>query len=334
MAYHPRRGVVDLYGGRQDLERGVIRCVGNPMERFSEDALRILRGVRFAAQLGYTIADETAEAMISLRENLNLISKERIQVELVKLLTSAHPETFYLLYEYGITKIIMPEFDVCMRTPQNNQYHSFGVGDHILRVLMQVKGTKRLRLAALFHDFGKPETLTLDEITGETHFYGHAKASARIAKSILRRLKFDNDTIEHVERLVRYHGYRLDNPTQKQVRRRLWQVGQEDFLDLLELMRADALGKHCGRDAVTDRTLENLQRMEQLYHEILQEGQCISLKQLAVKGGDVIALGVKPGPAVGEMLGRLLEMVLEEPEKNERDVLLEQVAVWLKETQE
>ncbi len=329
MAYHPMRGVVDLYGGRQDLEQGVMRCVGNPMERFSEDALRILRGVRFAAQLGYTIADDTAEAMISLRENLRLISQERIQVELVKLLTSDHPETFYLLYEYGITKIIMPEFDACMRTPQNSRYHSFGVGDHILRVLAGVEGTKRLRLAALFHDFGKAETLTVEPETGITHFYGHAEVSAKIAKEIMHRLKFDNDTIEHVERLVRFHDARLNEPTPRQVRRLVYRIGAEDYPDLLKLMRADSLGKHLEADGVTEKTLQNLQKMQELYQEICEENQCISLKQLAVKGGDIITLGVKPGPAVGEMLHRLLEMVLEEPKKNEKEVLLQQTKVWL-----
>ena len=204
MAYNEKEGLVDAFGGIGDLERGQIRCVGDPRERFTEDALRILRAVRFSAQLDFEIEAETKAALAEFAPRLTKVSAERIQVELMKLLTSDHPEVFRVVWETGITAVILPEFDACMETPQHNPHHCWNVGEHILRTLTGVEKDKALRWAALLHDMGKPATRTTDE-QGIDHFHGHAKLGAEMANGILRRLKFDNDTRKRVVRLVEFH---------------------------------------------------------------------------------------------------------------------------------
>ena len=195
MAYNDKDGIVDIFGGMQDLEKHMIRCVGNARERFSEDALRILRGVRFAAQLGFEIDEETKEGMKLLAPTLENISAERIQVELVKMLTSDRPELIRTAYELGITKVFLPEFDRMMETKQETLHHMYTVGEHTIHAMMNVRNDKILRLTMLLHDTGKPEYKTMDE-DGVAHFKMHALGSERIAKEVLRRLKFDNDTLQ------------------------------------------------------------------------------------------------------------------------------------------
>ena len=176
MAYNDSEGLVDVFGGRADIEQKVIRCVGNAEERFGEDALRIMRAVRFSAQLGFTVDPDTAEAAKKLAGTLSKISAERIQTELVKLLVSPHPDYLRYAWEYGITAVVLPEFDRTMETPQNNPHHCYNVGEHTLEALRNIEADKTLRLAALFHDFGKPQTHTTDA-DGIDHFHGHAKSS-------------------------------------------------------------------------------------------------------------------------------------------------------------
>ncbi len=178
MAYNPKDGLIDLYEGMQDIERGLIRCVGDAKERFTEDALRMMRAVRFSAQLGYTIEEKTKAAVRELAPSIRNISAERIQTELVKLMVSAHPDYLRTAYETGITGQILPEFDVCMKTEQNNPHHCYSVGEHILHTLSYVEANKALRLAMLLHDIGKPSTLTVDE-EGITHNHGHADADRK-----------------------------------------------------------------------------------------------------------------------------------------------------------
>ena len=324
MAYHPVRGLVDLFNGREDLTQGVIRCVGAARERFGEDALRILRAFRFAAQLGFTIDDETVEAAKELAANLELISKERIAAELVKLLTSDHPEEFMCLQECGLTRYILPEFDECLRTEQNTPFHAFNVGVHTIKVLCGVSADRVLRLAALLHDIAKPKTLTVDE-NGRTHFFGHAKLGVKMAGEILRDLKFDNETIRRVAHLIEYHDDRFykNGVTPRIVRRALCRMGSEDFPLLLELMRADAKGKLAEPNAETVETLKALDQVEQVYEEILAAGECFSLKDLKITGRDLIAMGFAPGPKLGETLNRLLEAVVDDPALNTREALTE-----------
>ena len=208
MAYNDKDGLVDAFDGVGDLERGVIRCVGAAVERFTEDALRMLRAVRFGAQLGFSIEDETREAIVSLAPNIAKVSAERIQIEMVKLLTSGHPELLRTAYETGLTAVFLPEFDEMMKTPQNNPHHCYSVGEHTLHALMEIQPDKVARITMLLHDVAKPMCRTTDE-HGVDHFYGHPQEGSLVAKKILRRLKFDNDTTDRVCRLILCHD---DNP--------------------------------------------------------------------------------------------------------------------------
>lgn len=321
MAYNQEEGLVDKFGGLEDLEAGIIRCVGNPAERFQEDALRILRAVRFAAQLSFTIEERTLEAAGELAHTLSRISAERIQTELVKLMVSRHPEYLRIAYTKGITKVFFPEFDRAMETKQRHIHHCYSVGEHILHSLCHVKEDKALRLAMLLHDIGKPKVLTVDE-EGITHFYNHAVVSAEMAEQILRRLKLDNDTIQRVCKLVLYHDFgSAVEPDMRIMRRALHKIGEDAFPDLFAVKRADILAQS---DYQRQEKLERVDRWQQLYEEILEKQQCVSLKTLAVKGSDLIDIGWKPGKKLGEVLQKLLELVLEDPAWNTRARLLEE----------
>lgn len=316
MAYNDRCGMVDAFGGIEDLKHGVIRCVGVARERFEEDALRILRAVRFAAQLGFEIEKETADAARTLAGNLKDISAERIQTELVKLLVSPHPEMLRTAYELGITRVVLPEFDVMMETPQHHPHHMYSVGEHTLKALEFTDPEKVLRLSVLFHDFGKPQTRTT--VDGVDYFHGHAKISAQETVRIMRRLKFDNATMDQVKRIVLYHDVR-PQPDERQIRRLLHRAGEDIFPGLFQVMGADILAQSEYRKM---EKLVNLERVHQVYDEILKRKDCISLKNLQVTGKDLIAAGMEPGKKIGEILNQMLEDVLETPEHNEREYLL------------
>ena len=320
MAYNDKDGLVDAFDGMGDLARKVIRCVGNPMDRFTEDALRIMRAVRFAAQLGYEIEEKTREAITALAPNLSKISAERIQVELVKLLVSAHPDMVRDLYELGITDVILPEFSLLMHTEQNNDHHKYNVGEHTLHSLLLVPADKVLRLTMLLHDIEKPSCKSVD-VNGKDHFYGHPEKSAQTARKILRRLKFDNDTIARVSALVRIHD---DNPelTPKAVRRGINRHGLEQYPALFAIKRAD-MGAQS--EKYYERKMEYLDGFEAIYHQILAEGDCLTLKDLAVSGKDLIGVGIEPGKAIGEILEQMLLDVLEAPERNTKEVLLKRL---------
>ena len=322
MAYNERNGLVDIFGGMEDIDRGIIRCVGNAEERFGEDALRIMRAIRFSAQLGYRIEDNTKTAIKKLAPTLRAISAERIRVELEKLLCSPHPDYIRDAYEMGITKVILPEFDVCMETPQKHPHHQYNVGEHILHTLNHVKADRVLRLAMFFHDIGKPGMLSVDE-EGIHHFYNHPEESERITRSILRRLRYDNDTIAKVCQLVYYHDYCNGVvPNERLVRRALHRVGEEMFPYLFPVMRADVLGQS---DYMRQEKLDNIDLWESVYEKVKAAGQCVSLKTLAVTGKDLMAMGIPEGPKLGQTLNELLELVLEHPEWNEKERLLEEL---------
>lgn len=317
MAYNDEEGLVDEFGGIEDLAKGVIRCVGNAEERFSEDALRILRGVRFAAQLGFVIDADTREGMRKLAPNLRKISAERIQVELIKMLVSDRPDMLREAYHLGITKEIIPEFDVLMQTEQETPHHMYTVGEHTLRAMENVRPDKVLRLTMLLHDMGKPQCKTFDE-TGRAHFKKHVLESERIAKQILKRLKFDNETLKRVTRLVLYHDYRM--PAQDcAVRRAMNKISEEEFPYYIEVRRADMLAQSMYK---REEKMKNLENIEAIYMKIVEEGQCVSLKNLAVTGTDLIEAGMKPGKEIGEKLNQMLELVLENPEYNNKETLL------------
>ncbi len=340
MAYNKEKGLVDAFKGLSDMQEGIIRCVGSATERFEEDALRILRAVRFSAQLGFAIEEETLKAVRNKAHNLKNISAERIRVELDKLIMSPHPEKLILAYETGITKVIFPEFNKMMETEQNNYYHIYSVGEHTIKTVQALtksgqeyatktgnyqseeerlpfssKERAMLCWAMLLHDVGKPDCKSTNA-KGD-HFYGHAKIGAQKAREILRRLKFDNETVDTVFRLVLWHDYRF-TLTPPAMRKAVNKIG-EDIMDMLfEVQKADILGKN---PEVFDEKLRTLNQAKNLFYEIRQKQECVSLKSLKIKGKDLIALGFKPGAELGKTLSDLLNVVLENPELNDKESL-------------
>ena len=312
-----KRGLVDAFGGIRDIENKIIRCVGNPVHRFEEDALRMMRAVRFSAQLGYEIEEETKNAMTKLSGNLTKISAERIQVELVKLLVSSHPDYLRVAYETGMTKVFLPEFDKSMVTKQNNPHHIYTVGEHMLHSLEYVRADKVLRLSMLLHDIAKPETLKTDD-QGVDHFYNHPELGEEIAGKILKRLRFDNDTITKVRKLVKYHDQKLSLKPEK-LRKAIVKIGPELFPLLLEVKEADMLAQSNYRREEKQKELEDIQRV---YRQIMDANDCLALKDLALTGKDLIEQGMKPGKELGETLQKLFDYVLEYPEYNKKDTLL------------
>ncbi len=317
MAYNDTDGLVDIFGGMEDIERKVIRCVGDPRARFTEDALRLLRAVRFAAQLGYTIEEETRKAMKEIAGNLKKISAERIQVELVKTLVSPNPFMMKDAYELGLTKIFMPEFDLAMETEQHNRHHMYTVGEHSLVAVQNIRADKVLRLTMLMHDFGKPLCITTDE-EGIDHYYGHPAKSEEIAREILHRLKFDNDTIRKVCILIRHHDERIE-PGVKYMRRAIARIGEEAFPDIFEVQEADICAQS---NYKRESKIANLEANRKDYEEICTKKQCVSKATLAVTGKDLIACGMKPGKEIGAVLDAMLQDVIESPEHNEKVYLL------------
>ena len=320
MAYHPVRGLVDLFGGADDIASGVIRCVGDPEERFSEDALRMLRALRFSAQLGFSVEEGTREAIRHKAETLQHISAERIQAELVKILVSPHPDILRDAYSLGVTKVFLPEFDVCMETEQNTPHHCYTVGEHILHALLLIPEDRILRLSILLHDIGKPAVKTTDP-DGRDHFKMHPVVGEKMAETILRRLKFDNDTIHTVCRLVLYHDVRPKG-NMTSVRKAVNRIGEDLFPSFLLIQNADIRAQSM---YLRKEKLGGLGEVSACYQEIVRLNQCLSLKDLAVTGRDLIGEGIRPGKEMGQLLAALLEHVLEAPEDNVREVLLDLV---------
>lgn len=318
MAYNDEQGLVDIFGGIEDLHSKTIRCVGNAEARFGEDALRILRAVRFAAQLGFEIEEETRKGIVKLAPTLANISAERIQAELIKMLVSPNPALLRTAYELGITKVILPEFDEMMKTEQETPHHIYSVGEHTLKAIELIRGDKVLRLTMLFHDIAKPKMKTIDA-NGVAHFKMHDVQGVEMTKSILRRLKFDNDTLGKVAKLVQYHDYRIPAES-KRVRKAMNKIGEDLFPYYLEVRKADALAQS---EYMRNEKLQNICDMETCYREIIEKKQCVSLKDLAISGSDLIADGMKPGKEIGHVLSALLEMVIENPEFNTKETLLE-----------
>ncbi len=305
----------DPFGGQADLQRGILRCVGDPDRRFQEDALRILRGLRFAAVLGFSLEPKSAEAIRRNREGLRDIAPERIQTEFFKLLPGNHAAEVLRGYP-EVFGVFWPELPAMVGFDQRNRHHCYDVWEHTLHALAAVPGDLVLRCTMLLHDVGKPDSFTLDP-AGVGHFYGHPAVSRRLADEMLRRLKCGTDFRETVVRLVEWHDRDIPR-TDKSIRRALRILGEEDLRRLILVKRADNLGQ---APAYRDRQKE-LDKAEEILNRLLAEDACFSLKQLAVKGGDLLALGLS-GPAVGAALEELLGKVMDGALPNERAVLLE-----------
>lgn len=347
MAYNPKTGIVDKFDGVGDLERCRICCVGEPMERFDEDALRMLRGIRFAGQLQFALEEKTFSAIADRASTLVNVSAERIRTELTKLLLSAGSDRLLLAVKTGLSRYFLPELDDMLGTPQHNPHHCYDVGRHSLEVVRQInllwacsglsaKEHAMLVYAALLHDVAKPDCRTTDE-SGVDHFYKHPELGAQKAREVLRRLKFDNDTVAVVTTLIRFHDRRHENcliehnysEKGKRPMRRLMNQAGKDVMPLLFLLqRADLLAQSSYKQ---EEKLAKLDAAERCYQEICQAGDAVQVKDLAVGGRDLIAMGLKPGPALGAMLHRLLDHVLEEPRDNEKEKLLSLADLWIRE---
>lgn len=317
MAYNESFGMVDEFDGLGDLEKGIIRCVGDPMERFSEDALRMLRAVRFAAQLGFSIEENTKAAIRKLAPTIAKVSVERIAVELVKILTSEHPEELRTAYELGLTAVFMPEFDVAMETEQHNIHHMYTVGEHTIVAMQHVRPEKNIRLIMLLHDLAKPIVKTTDE-EGQDHFRGHTQGGADMARQILRRLKFDNATIDLVSKMVKHHDDRPETPNS--IRRMFSAIGLENVPMMLEIKRADLLAQSTYQRESKFAIVDNL---EANYRECVANQTCLQKRDLSVNGSDLIAMGMKQGKDMGVVIDQLFEAVIENPEMNQREKLLQ-----------
>ena len=324
MAYNEQDGLVDLFGGREDLQAGVVRCVGEARERFTEDALRIFRAVRFCAKLGFTLAPETKEAAQRLAPTLEYVSAERLRMELEKLIISPHPEMIRLAWELGITRVVLPEFDAMMDAVQNNAHHRVTVGEHTIRTMCACEPDRILRLTMLLHDCGKPSIQTIDE-NGVYHYHGHAQPGAVIAQGVLRRLKYDKATERTVVHLIRNHSL-YPELTEEGVRRAVVLLTRELFESFLKVKRADISGQN---PEVQGRKFRYMDEVEVIYRRILKRGDCLSLKTLSVSGDDLIEAGIPKGKEIGCILNRLLDEVLTDPSENDRAVLLDRaVHYW------
>ncbi len=326
MAYSPEAGFVDLFGGEEDLRQGVIRCVGDPDRRFHEDALRILRALRFASVLGFAIEPDTAAAIRRKRHCLGLLAKERVTAELFGLLCGAHAAEVLREYREVIAEVlppIAPMFD-CR---QDNPYHIYDVWEHTLQVVANIPPDRVLRLAALLHDSGKPHCRTTDA-DGVGHFYGHADISAAICGDIFARyLRTDKKTAARVTLLVRCHDEPIE-PSRRVMHRRLVKYGEEVLRQLLALHRADVLGQS---PAYRSR-LDALDNAVCILDELVSESACMSLNDLRINGGDLMAMGISPGPGLGQLLRTLLTEVCDGRLANEQNALrsraLELTGLW------
>ena len=314
MALHPTRGLVDLFGGREDLRRGVIRCVGDPAERFREDALRILRALRFASKLSFCLDAATADAARRGKGSLSLLSRERVQSECTGLLCGENVRQVIVSY-YDILSQPFPFLSAMAGFDQHNEHHCFDLLGHTAAVVGAIAPVPRLRLAALLHDCEKPACFSLDA-DGVGHFYSHASRGAKTAETLLRGLKYDNATLARVPLLVKWHDAPLEE-TPRMLKRRLNQMGEDALRDLLALQRADTLGL---APRYHDR-LAHFDRLEAMLDEVLAQDACFSVKKLAVSGNDLKELGLR-GREIGQAQRRLVDAVIDEKVKNEKDALL------------
>lgn len=317
MAYNDDIGLIDYFGGITDLKNKIIRCVGNANDRFNEDNLRRLRAIRFACQLGFEIDNLTYNALALNPQRLMLLSVERIREELCKILLSNHVYFgFQSLWSLDMLKYILPELDECYGINQHNIHHDKDIFTHILTVVENTPSKLEIRLAALFHDIGKPRCFTLGE-DGQGHFIEHHKISADIAREILTRLKFDNKTIDKVCKLIYEHMSRYDKLRTPNTKKFINRVGIENLDDLFELQIADIKG--CAKEY---QDFSNVLKLKEECYRILNEEQPLSVKDLKVNGNDLINLGYKQGKEIGVTLNKLLDIILENPELNNKEDLI------------
>lgn len=315
LAYNDRTGIVDLFGGIDDIQKGLIRCVGEPDDRFAEDALRIMRALRFASVLDFKIESRTADSIHRNKHLLKNISVERFQKELNGLLMGAAVEK--ILNEYrDVIAVIIPEITPMFDFDQRTKYHNLDIWRHTAKSVGESKNELEVRLTMLFHDIGKPASFSVDG-QGVGHFYGHGKESEILTKRILKRLKYPTKTIEYVSKLVKFHDA-VVHPSRKSVARWMNRLSEQGMRRLLSVKRADTIAhapEYIGR-------LDEIDSIEKVVDAIIEDEDCFSLKHLAVDGNDLIEIGITKGTRIGNTLGSLLDAVINQECENDKEALL------------
>lgn len=315
MAYSVKTGIIDIFGGQKDMFNHIVKAVGDPDKRFEEDALRILRALRFASRLGFTVERNTALAIHRRRHLLREISTERIASELAQIVMGMNAYDVMMAFD-DVFCTVIPEFSKCVGFEQKNRYHAYDVWEHTAYAVQNSRSDREIRLALLFHDIEKPSCFYLDD-EGQGHFPNHEKKSAETAEKILRRMHFDNETIRSVTQLVKYH-YVTPVNDRKVVRKLLSTLGLPAFSKLIEVMRGDSRAKQ----SFCLERLGVLDQMKETAFDIINAGDCCSLRDLAVNGRDLEEAGIE-GRRIGEALDTLLSMVMDDELENEHDVLIE-----------
>ncbi|MCH5202729.1 MAG: HD domain-containing protein [Oscillospiraceae bacterium] len=316
VAYNPRLGFVDYFNGIKDIKYNAIRCVGDPDTRFKEDALRILRALRFASVYGFSIEFNTLNAIAANKKLLNNISQERISSEFVKILCGKKCD--YVLRRFkDVFAVIVPEIATMFNFNQNNPHHSKTLWKHTVSAVKNVENTDILRVTMLFHDIGKPIVQTIDK-NGVSHYKGHPKISAAMTKVILKRLRFSNSFIDKVTLLITYHDLRL-KPDNVEIKKVLKIIGKDNFALLMTIQLADIMAQS---NYKREEKLIDHQNTCRLFDEIICSHQCYSLNDLAISGSDLLHSGISDGKKIGETLDNLLNMVIEEKVNNNREELL------------
>lgn len=317
IAYNPNIGLIDPFGGVNDIKNRIIRCVGNPDKRFNEDALRMLRAMRFASTYGFLIQQDTENSLHKNKELLNNIAYERVCSELVKMLMGEGVLQVLLAFD-DVMATIIPEIKPCIGFNQNNKYHQYTIYDHIAHaVANDISKDISIKVALLLHDIGKPSCYSEDENGG--HFYGHSIPSHDLAECVLDRLRFDNKTKSEVAELVLYHDSDIA-PTHKTVRRWLNKIGETRLRQLIFVKMADASAH---KEGTFEWRIKQYEVLQSIIDEVIAQDQCFKLRDLAVNGEDLISIGYIQGKELGDMLRRLLSLVIEGKAENDRDKLLD-----------
>ena len=317
LAYNDQSGIIDCVSGVRDIENKIIRCVGDPEKRFREDALRMMRAVRFSVVLGFEIEQNTAAAIKKCAILIKKISAERIREEIEKILRSENPGGIIKLHELGLLQYIIPELDICFSVPQKNKYHIYNVGEHIIHATAESADDITIRWAALLHDIGKPLCKSVDQ-NGIIHFYGHHRESVRLADDILHRLRLDNESRKNILLLIENHDIRID-PNPVSVKRVMARLGEDLFLKLLMLQEADNRAKN---PKYLDDKLNRLSEVRLIYRKVLSERQPYMASDLVINGRDLIKIGFRAGREIGDTLRQLLDEVLINPSLNKREYLM------------
>ncbi|MDF2674952.1 MAG: poly(A) polymerase [Clostridiales bacterium] len=315
MAYSDKTGLIDYFNGLNDINIRVIRCVGNANERFKEDGLRMMRGIRFSAQLGFDIEKETENAIFQNSALIVKVSIERIQQEFNKIILK-DPIRINDLWRLGLLKHFLPEYGLCIGVEQNNPYHIYSIDRHLLESMYHIDKQIALRLTMLLHDVCKPETRSTD-VEGIDHFYNHGELSSKNAREILKRMRYDNRTIDRVSELIKFHDTEIIG--KKSIRRLLNKIGEENLRDLIKVKEADILAQN---PEYYQERHNKLEKIKAELDEVIQEKNCFVIKDLKINGSDLMDIGFKPDKSIGDTLNWLLELVIEKPELNEREKLV------------